>query len=379
MNLIYENNFEHFKFPETLRKYPAKPFLIRSCTKNYVLPQTNDIMMKKDSIVYVSILGIHHNPVYYPNPLQFQPERFAEQEYEDATHYLPFGIGPRKCYGQKLAIMIMKCTLAQLVSQYDFQTIPGETIEEVDFQLLNFMSQSHEINVKIAPRSVPETDLINEIQIVETLTTDEIPIRKDQIILSDTPSTSSCALMPSTSGSRSVEAERTISETIASEITSTVCATDEMIISESESKPSCLFPFPSSIFSSQLKLSPKKEISAKVIESNDSIESTIDIISIPTTPRSKPKPLQMDIREVPLKHSKEATISATDVKHLAAQPSSFNTFNRFIPRSPTKSAKFTPTKTKEKGSPPDSPTVFHIEVEVHHSPTNEKVDHSPKK
>lgn len=319
-------------------------------------------MMKKDSIAYVSILGIHHNPVYYPNPLQFQPDRFAEQKYEDALHYLPFGIGPRKCYGQKLAIMIMKCTLALLVYRYDIQTIPGETIEELDFQLLSFMSQIHEIKVKIARRSVPETEPITDSQIAETLRTDDIIIHEKQNMAFDTLSSDALNI----SDSQSIEAEHTTNKTIAAETTSTLSTSGEWNISASESKASSSFLFPTSSILPQLKLSPNKTIWPENIESVESIESTNGIISIQTTPIAKRKPL--NIRGDPVRCSKETTSTAGVVK-----PSSFNTFNRFIPRSPTKSAKSTPTKAKEEELSLES------SPESHHSSTKKKVVNIPKK
>lgn len=326
-------------------------------------------MMKKDSIVYVSILGIHHNPQYFPNPLQFQPERFAKQNYEDALYYLPFGIGPRKCYGQKLAIMIMKCTLAMLVSKYTIQTIPGETIDEVDFELLNFVSQSHEIKVKITERSIPVPEPIKVNQNVEISTANDIPVRKMQNISIDTSSTSSCAVnISSTSGSQSVDAEMATSQTIASEATSTVNVTDELKISGSESNVSSSFPLTFSTSSPQPKLRPKKAISLEQIPTAKNFKSARTV---------KPKPLQLDIHAVPVSYSK-GTKSTADIQSAALLlPSSFHTFNPFIPRSPTKSAKSTPTKAKvtpteevkDEDSPTESPTVFHFEVEVHDSLT----------
>jgi cytochrome P450 family 6 len=49
----------------------------------------------------ISILGLHHDPKYYPDPERFDPERFSKEEKAKRHHYvyLPFGEGPRICIG----------------------------------------------------------------------------------------------------------------------------------------------------------------------------------------------------------------------------------------------------------------------------------------
>lgn len=52
-------------------------------------------------MVWVPTLGIHRDPDNYPNPDEFNPERFSKEAIE-ARHpmtYLPFGDGPRNCIG----------------------------------------------------------------------------------------------------------------------------------------------------------------------------------------------------------------------------------------------------------------------------------------
>lgn len=87
-------------FTETLRKYPVIPFLDRTCTENYQLPES-DLVIEKGSAVYIPIWGLHYDPAYFPNPEKFDPERFSDDRVREIRSgcYLPFGDGPRNCIG----------------------------------------------------------------------------------------------------------------------------------------------------------------------------------------------------------------------------------------------------------------------------------------
>jgi cytochrome P450 family 6 len=92
-------------FTETLRKYPIVPFLERKCCIDYELPAPNGngtITLPAGTGVYIPVLGIHHDPTYYPEPEKFDPDRFTEENICGRPNYayLPFGEGPRMCIGK---------------------------------------------------------------------------------------------------------------------------------------------------------------------------------------------------------------------------------------------------------------------------------------
>lgn len=72
----------------------------RNCTKDYTFPGT-DVTVEKGIGIWISILGIHRDPEYYPDPDAFDPERFTEEEISKRPPmtYFPFGDGPRICIG----------------------------------------------------------------------------------------------------------------------------------------------------------------------------------------------------------------------------------------------------------------------------------------
>lgn len=65
--------------------------------------------------------AIHRNPEYWPQPLEFLPERWlATEEGTNALHpvrnaYRPFELGPRNCVGQHMAMTEMTMVLALVV------------------------------------------------------------------------------------------------------------------------------------------------------------------------------------------------------------------------------------------------------------------------
>jgi cytochrome P450 family 6 len=74
---------------------------LRECSKPYKIPET-DIVVDAGIRVLIPVIGLHHDPKYYPDPDRFDPERFSEEEKQKRHHYvyLPFGEGPRICIGK---------------------------------------------------------------------------------------------------------------------------------------------------------------------------------------------------------------------------------------------------------------------------------------
>ena len=92
-------------FTETLRKDPVISFLDRMCLHDYELPAPDGngtIILPAGTGVYTSILGLHFDPMYFPDPEKFDPDRFTEENIRSRPNYtyLPFGEGPRMCIGK---------------------------------------------------------------------------------------------------------------------------------------------------------------------------------------------------------------------------------------------------------------------------------------
>ena len=72
------------------------------------------------STVLVLPYLIHRDPAHWPNPEQFDPERFAPGRDKERHGYahLPFGGGPRLCIGNMFALMEMQMLLTGLVKTF---------------------------------------------------------------------------------------------------------------------------------------------------------------------------------------------------------------------------------------------------------------------
>ncbi len=106
---------------EALRLYPPVPIMVNRINKHCTF---RDIELRPGDLVFNSALQTHHyKPVWGNDADQFKPERFIEEngaikEYNEYMFH-PFGFNPRKCVGQKFAMLEVKQLVAILVSEYE--------------------------------------------------------------------------------------------------------------------------------------------------------------------------------------------------------------------------------------------------------------------
>ncbi|XP_036143624.1 cytochrome P450 9e2-like isoform X2 [Monomorium pharaonis] len=83
--------------------------------------------------------ALHHDSKYFPNPSKFDPERFSEQNKDNILpySYLPFGEGPRKCIGNRFALMETKILIARLLQKFTLKTTE-KTVEPIVFSKNEF-------------------------------------------------------------------------------------------------------------------------------------------------------------------------------------------------------------------------------------------------
>lgn len=87
---------------ESLRLYPTVPFISRVLDEDFT---TNDgFVIPKTSVACIHIYDLHRNPKIYPNPEQFDPDRFLPENAQNRHPfaYIPFSAGPRNCIGEWL-------------------------------------------------------------------------------------------------------------------------------------------------------------------------------------------------------------------------------------------------------------------------------------
>ncbi|KAH8297249.1 hypothetical protein KR044_008564, partial [Drosophila immigrans] len=132
---------------EALRLYPAAAFINRECTPQqgvgFSLQPHVDFVIPAGMPAYISILGLHRDAKYWPNPLNFDPERFAPERLESIVPmtYIPFGAGPHGCIGSRLGLLQLKLGVAQMLRSYRVE-ICEQTVPEIHFNPKTFMLES---------------------------------------------------------------------------------------------------------------------------------------------------------------------------------------------------------------------------------------------
>lgn len=142
---IQEMTYLDMVVSETLRKYPIVPFLDRVATSDYILSvnEVQNVVLRKGTAVYVPLMGVHHDPKYYPEPDRFDPERFTEENKRSRPNFtfFPFGEGPRICIGMRFGLMNLKTGLIHIVSRYQVSPCK-DTPVPIEFDQANILLQS---------------------------------------------------------------------------------------------------------------------------------------------------------------------------------------------------------------------------------------------
>uniref|UniRef100_A0A1L8E4K4 Putative cytochrome n=1 Tax=Nyssomyia neivai TaxID=330878 RepID=A0A1L8E4K4_9DIPT len=136
---INEMEYLNCVIRETLRLYPSLPFLDRICdptdgTDSYSLEPYHSFSVPRGMPVYIPLIAIQRDPKYFPNPLEYIPERHSpeNQESTDKNNYLTFGIGPRKCIGARFGFLQLKLAIITILRNYRVE--PSErSPERIEF------------------------------------------------------------------------------------------------------------------------------------------------------------------------------------------------------------------------------------------------------
>lgn len=84
--------------------------------------QILDQWIPGDTSVSMTIYAAHRDPTVFPNPEEFQPERWldAEERKKMEPYFIPFSTGARGCIGRNISLLEQAIVIATLVHRYDF-------------------------------------------------------------------------------------------------------------------------------------------------------------------------------------------------------------------------------------------------------------------
>ena len=111
---------------ETLRMYPVLPVLFPRIALSPI--KIAGIEFDAETTFMPSVYLVHYREDLYPNPQQFQPQRFLEKQYS-SSEYFPFGGGSRRCLGYTLAQLEMKLVIATVLSKYQLASLDDKPVK----------------------------------------------------------------------------------------------------------------------------------------------------------------------------------------------------------------------------------------------------------
>ncbi|KAL2326957.1 hypothetical protein Fmac_020384 [Flemingia macrophylla] len=122
---------------ETMRLHPTGPLIARQTIEDCNI---NGYNIPANASVFVNVWAIGRDPNYWKNPLEFNPERFLDEEGQSPLdlkgqnfELLSFGAGKRSCPGASLALKIIPTTLAGMIQCFQWK-VGEEGNEMVDME-----------------------------------------------------------------------------------------------------------------------------------------------------------------------------------------------------------------------------------------------------
>lgn len=114
---------------EAMRLWPIAVVQMRTTTKEI---EFEGHKIPKDEMIIIGTSVPHFLDEYFPNPTEFDPERYNDERKEHMCPgaYSPFGRGPHTCLGQNLAEVLMGTIMSRLFHRLDLSLDPpGYTLK----------------------------------------------------------------------------------------------------------------------------------------------------------------------------------------------------------------------------------------------------------
>jgi cytochrome P450 len=113
---------------EALRLYPPGWLLTR---RSIAQSRIGGFDLPEDTDILVSPYLVHRHPQHWRDGDRFDPSRFLPEAVATRNRfaYLPFGLGPRACIGEHLALIEMHAHVIMLAHRFRLSLVPGQVIE----------------------------------------------------------------------------------------------------------------------------------------------------------------------------------------------------------------------------------------------------------
>ncbi|XP_005093691.1 cytochrome P450 3A29 [Aplysia californica] len=117
---------------ETLRCYPPVHLLSRNVDSEVKI---GSFTIPSNGGVLIPIANIMKDPEHFPDPDNFMPERFLNDDKQAANiiSFLPFGFGPRQCIGLRLAMLELKMAVVHMLKHVEVVDSEPEKLDLEDY------------------------------------------------------------------------------------------------------------------------------------------------------------------------------------------------------------------------------------------------------
>ncbi|GHF72821.1 hypothetical protein GCM10018790_58390 [Kitasatospora xanthocidica] len=130
---------------EVVRLHAPNAFLMRTAR---VPVELGPYRIPAGTELLYSLTALHRDPVRYPEPLRFRPDRWRDGGGAGRPSFLPFGAGKHKCIGEAFAWAELTVAAAAILRRWRPEALPGSRAREVVWTTV----QAQGLRVRLAPR-----------------------------------------------------------------------------------------------------------------------------------------------------------------------------------------------------------------------------------
>jgi len=134
---------------ESLRIYPPVTFISRKLEEDFI---HDGFVQPKGTSCNIHIFDVHRDPVIFPDPEKFDPDRFLPENCAGRSNFafIAFSAGMRNCIGQRFALLELKTVLSKLIR--NFRISPVTKRDEVILVADLVLRAKHPIKMKFLLR-----------------------------------------------------------------------------------------------------------------------------------------------------------------------------------------------------------------------------------
>ncbi|TMW62763.1 hypothetical protein Poli38472_005381 [Pythium oligandrum] len=132
MEQVQQLTYLEAAIKESLRLYPAVPTTLKLVEEDTLLSDGTFLRKGWFAVILAYALA-RATHVWGPDATEYKPERWVDEttgkvRNESAFKFFSFNAGPRICLGMNLAMLELKIVLTSLLSRYQLDLVPGQTI-----------------------------------------------------------------------------------------------------------------------------------------------------------------------------------------------------------------------------------------------------------